>query len=99
MSEEVKEELEITEDDVQDFVIEIGQAEITKQRVLAAVRGVLMIITSICSAFGFAFDVDSAYQIVLVVLMVASMVWGYWKNNNWTSNAIASQAVKDAISK
>ena len=99
MSEEVKEELEITEDDVQDFVIEIGQAEITKQRVLAAVRGVLMIITSICSAFGFAFDVDLAYQIVLVVLMVASMVWGYWKNNNWTSNAIASQAVKDAISK
>lgn len=87
----------ITDDMVPDFVIEIGEAEITKSRVIAAVRAVLMLITSIGSMVGFAFDVDSVYQIVLVVLMAVSMIWGYWKNNNWTEAAVGAQAAKNSM--
>lgn len=84
----------VTEEMVPDFTIEVGTAEITKARVIAAVRALLIVVTSIASMFGFAFDVDSVYQIVLVVLMAASMIWGYWKNNNWTQKAVAAQDAK-----
>lgn len=87
----------VTEEMVPDFTIEVGTAEITKARVIAAVRALLIVVTSIASMFGFAFDVDAVYQIVLVVLMTASMIWGYWKNNNWTQKAVAAQDAKSNI--
>lgn len=87
----------VTEEMVPDFTIEVGTAEITKARVIAAVRALLIVVTSIASMFGFAFDVDAVYQIVLVVLMAASMIWGYWKNNNWTQKAVAAQDAKSNI--
>lgn len=90
-------ETAVTEEMVPEFTVNVGSAEITKSRVIAAVRALLMLITSIASMFGFAFDVDGVYQLVLVVLMAASMIWGYWKNNNWTQKAIAAQDVKGNV--
>ena len=86
-------ETTVTEEMVPEFTVNVGSAEITKSRVIAAVRALLMLITSVASMFGFAFDVDGVYQLVLVVLMAASMIWGYWKNNNWTQKAVAAQDV------
>lgn len=90
-------ENKVTEDMVPEFIVELGSAEITKERVIALVRAVLMVVTSIASLLGVAFDADAAYQIILVVLMAASLIWGYWKNNNWTQNAVAAQDVKSNI--
>lgn len=87
----------VTEDMVPEFTVEVGSAEITKSRVIALVRAVLMVVTSVASMLGFAFDADAVYQIILVVLMAASLIWGYWKNNNWTKNAVAAQDVKSNI--
>lgn len=90
-------ETAVTEEMVPEFTVNVGSAEITKSRVIAAVRALLMLITSVASMFGFAFDVDGVYQLVLVVLMAASMIWGYWKNNNWTHKAVAAQDVKSNV--
>ena len=90
-------ETTVTEEMVPEFTVNVGSAEITKSRVIAAVRALLMLITSVASMFGFAFDVDGVYQLVLVVLMAASMIWGYWKNNNWTQKAVAAQDVKNNV--
>ena len=90
-------ETAVTEEMVPEFTVNVGSAEITKSRVIAAVRALLMLITSVASMFGFAFDVDGVYQLVLVVLMAASMIWGYWKNNNWTQKAVAAQGVKGNV--
>ena len=87
----------VTEEMVPEFTVSVGSAEITKSRVIAAVRALLMLVTSVASMFGFAFDVDGVYQLVLVVLMAASMIWGYWKNNNWTQKAVAAQDVKSSV--
>ena len=90
-------ETAVTEEMVPEFTVNVGSAEITESRVIAAVRALLMLITSVASMFGFAFDVDGVYQLVLVVLMAASMIWGYWKNNNWTQKAVAAQDVKSNV--
>ena len=90
-------ETAVTEEMVPEFTVNVGSAEITESHVIAAVRALLMLITSVASMFGFAFDVDGVYQLVLVVLMAASMIWGYWKNNNWTQKAVAAQDVKSNV--
>lgn len=87
----------LTEEMVPDFNIEVGDVQITKERVISAVRAVLMLITTLGTMFGFAFDADFVYQITLCVLMIVSLVWGYWKNNNWTVNAVVAQQVKNSL--
>lgn len=88
---------EVTEEMIPEFEIEIGDSEITKERVIATVRAILMLISSVGTMAGFAFDVDFWYQVILCVLMVVSLVWGYWKNNNWTVNAVTAQEVKNSL--
>lgn len=87
----------VNDDMIPDFDITIGQTEITKDRVIATVRALLMVATSVCTMLGFSFDVDRVEQIALVVLMIASMAWGYWQNNNWTKTAVVAQQVQNGL--
>lgn len=89
----------VTEDMIPDFDIEIGDVELTRNRVLATLRALFMVATTVFSMIGFEFNLDAVYQIILVVLMAASMIWNYWKNNNWTKNAVKAQKVLDNMSK
>lgn len=100
MAEELTENVqtEVTEEMVPEFEIEVGESVINKERVIAFVRALLMLISSAATMAGFAFDADFAYQVVLCVLMLVSMIWGYWKNNNWTVNAVTAQEVKNSLS-
>lgn len=92
------EKTSVTEEMVPDFEIEVGSSVISKERVIAAVRAALMLASSVATMAGFAFDADFVYQVALCVLMLASMIWGYWKNNNWTVNAVTAQKVKNGLS-
>lgn len=89
---------EVTEEMVPEFEIEVGDSIVNKERVIAFVRALLMLISSAATMAGFAFDADFVYQVVLCVLMLVSMIWGYWKNNNWTVNAVTAQKVKNSLS-
>ena len=89
---------EITEEMVPEFEIEVGDSIVNKERVIAFIRALLMLISSAATMAGFAFDADFVYQVVLCVLMLVSMIWGYWKNNNWTVNAVTAQKVKNSLS-
>lgn len=89
--------IKVSDDMIYDFSIDIGGQQINKDRVLAALRALFMVATSICTMLGFSIDLDGIYQTVLVILMAASMIWGYWKNNNWTKNAVASQMIKNEL--
>lgn len=81
------------EHNIRSFDVSLGRADLNKERLLALIRAVIMTITSICTIFGFAFDADKAYQVVTTVLMIASIAWGYWNNNNWTKHAVVAQNV------
>lgn len=89
---------EVTEEMVPEFEIEVGDSIVNKERVIAFIRALLMLISSAATMAGFAFDADFVYQVVLCVLMLVSMIWGYWKNNNWTVNAVTAQKVKNSLS-
>ena len=84
---------QITEDMVPDFDITIGKTEITRDRALSTVRAAAIVASTVATVTGMQLDIDGIYQIVLCVLMCISMVWGYWKNNNVTKNAIKSGVV------
>ena len=88
---------EVTEEMVPEFEIEIGEAIINKERVIAFVRALLMLVSSAATIAGFAFDAEFVYQIILCVVMIVSMIWGYWKNNNWTVNAVTAQEIKNSL--
>lgn len=88
---------EITEDMIPDFDITVGKTEITRDRALSAVRGAAIVASTIATVTGMQLDIDGIYQIVLCALMCASMVWGYWKNNNVTKNAIKSGVVLKSL--
>lgn len=97
MTEEKETTQTITEDMIPDFEVEVGDAEITKERLLSAARAVFVIITTIATMLGFEVDLDFWYQIFLVVLMGVSIVVAYWKNNNITKNAVIAQQVKKGL--
>lgn len=86
---------QVSDDMIPDFDIKVGDVELTRDRVLATLRAVFMVATTVCSMLGFEFNLDGVYQTILVVLMAASMIWGYWKNNNWTKNAVKAQQIKN----
>lgn len=87
----------VSDDMIPDFEIEVGGKQISKDRVLASLRAVFMIATSVCTMLGFSVNLDGIYQTILVVLMAASMLWGYWKNNNWTKSAVTAQKIQDEL--
>ena len=87
----------VTEEMVPEFEVQVGKAEVDKERILAAVRAFLALASSVASMAGFAFDVDATYQLVLCALMFACMAFSYWKNNNWTLNSVKSQSIKNAM--
>lgn len=89
--------IKVSDDMIYDFNIDIDGHQINKDRVLATLRALFMLVTSICTMFGFSVDLDGIYQTILVILMAYSMIWGYWKNNNWTKNAVASQMIKNEL--
>lgn len=87
----------ITDDMIPDFDIEIGKAQVTKDRVIAAVRCGALVLSTCASMAGFAVDVDGITQVVLCIIMAASMAWSYWQNNNWTKSAVVSQQVLNGL--
>lgn len=89
--------IKVSDDMIYDFNIDIDGHQINKDRVLAALRALFMLVASLCTMFGFSVDLDGIYQTVLVILMAASMIWGYWKNNNWTKNSVTSQKIKNEL--
>lgn len=88
---------QITEGMVPDFDITIGKTEITRDRALSAVRATAIVASTVATVTGMQLDIDGIYQIVLCILMCISMVWGYWKNNNVTKNAIKSGVVLKSL--
>lgn len=40
---------------------------------------------------------DQIYQVVTLIVTIASSVWAWWKNNSFTKNAIQADAVLDEL--
>lgn len=40
---------------------------------------------------------DEVYQVVTVIVTIASSVWAWWKNNSFTKNAIEADKVLDNL--
>ena len=71
-----------------------------KQLIVRIIVSVLAIANFIATQFGFnPLDLDEGtiYTIVSGIAAVVTWIWGFWKNNNFTSAAKAGQAVTDEI--
>lgn len=66
------------------------------ERIIATIRALAMIVTSVAAGAGFALDANIIEQVALCVAFVAATVWGYWKNNNWTKAAQEAQKYLEA---
>lgn len=73
------------------------EIELSKERILAAARAACILITTVAAYWGYAWDADQIYQVVTTVLAIAAVVWGYWKNNNWTEFAASAQQVLNTL--
>lgn len=76
---------------------DLDESNITKERIFALIRAICILVTSVAAFFGAQWNADEMFQVVSCVLAVASIAWGYWKNNNWTDLAVGVQAILDAI--
>lgn len=67
------------------------------QRIKAIFRLIIPIAVFILGQFGFDFDGELAWTIVCDVVTLVTFVWAWWKNNNWTREAVEAQIVLDEL--
>lgn len=73
------------------------EVELSKERILATVRAASILITTIAAYWGYVWDADQIYQVVTTILAVFAIMWGYWKNNNWTEFAAQAQQLLNTL--
>lgn len=69
----------------------------TEERIIAVVRLIAMLGSTAATAIGFAIDADSLTLVLLCACAIGSIVWGWWKNSNWTTAAAMAQRFLNAI--
>jgi len=65
--------------------------EETITRIKAIITLVVMFIASLLDLYGVKIDADATIQAVLVIFNAVTIVWGWWYNQNMTSEAQAAQ--------
>lgn len=96
MSEEVKTtdtniDVEITENP--------RTVAINKETVSALARLLVTVAAGVCTVFGWKFDADILFNVVITVGAFAAIAYTWWKNNNVTEGAQAAQEILDEIKK
>lgn len=68
-----------------------------KQTIVAFVRLICMLVTSAATLFGVAVDADVLFIAIMCLCSLATIIWGWWKNNNVTKAATEAQELLDMI--
>lgn len=71
--------------------------EFNSQSAVAIARLTITIAAAIGATFGWSFDADLWFNVILSVIAVALLCYSWWKNNNITEAAQESQKVLMAL--
>lgn len=58
---------------------------------------VVVAIVNVLNVLGYAVDADAWINAVTSILSAASIVYAWWKNQNFTDEAIAAQGILDGL--
>lgn len=73
------------------------KVEFNSQSGVAFARLVATLLVSVLATFGWTFDSDLVFNVLLSVIAVALFVYSWWKNNNVTEAAQEAQKVLDQL--
>ena len=71
--------------------------DFTRERIVAIIRLVIMLVSAVAGGFGLTLDPDSLGTIAACAVALVAGVYGWWKNNNLTEAAQDAQAYLDSI--
>lgn len=71
--------------------------ESKKQTIVAFVRLICMLVTSAATLFGVAVDADVLFIAIMCLCALATIIWGWWKNNNVSEAATEAQELLGMI--
>ena len=67
------------------------------ERAKAIISALAIITVNVCAYFGIALDQDQLTRGLLAIGALATLIYGIWKNHNFTTAAIEGQKLTDAI--
>jgi uncharacterized membrane protein len=67
------------------------------ETVKAVISAIVVFACAIGGALGFDLASDTVLQVVSAVVFLAALVWGVWKNHNFTQAAQEGQQLVDEI--
>lgn len=71
--------------------------DFTRERIVAIIRLVIMLVSAVAGGFGLTIDPDSLATIVACGVALAAGVYSWWKNANVTEAATEAQRYLDSI--
>ena len=71
--------------------------DFTRERIVAIIRLVIMLVSAVTGGFGLTIDPDSLGTIVACGVALAAGVYSWWKNANVTEAATEAQRYLDSI--
>lgn len=69
----------------------------SQEQTKAIVSAVAIMIVNVANIFNLTLDTNAVTTVVLCAAALASMVWGIWKNHNFTAAAHEAQQYLDLI--
>lgn len=91
-----------TDTDINDTPVVVSPGQTKVGAVARLVVLLVAIINQICTILGLytlpAMN-ENTSQLISLVLVVASALYGYWMNNSWTDNAKFGDQIMDALQK
>lgn len=71
--------------------------DFTRERIVAIIRLMIMLVSAVAGGFGLTIDPDSLGTIVACGVALAAGVYSWWKNANVTEAATEAQRYLDSI--
>lgn len=71
--------------------------DFTRERIVAIIRLVIMLVSAVAGGFGLTIDPDSLGTIVACGVALVAGVYSWWKNANVTEAATEAQRYLDSI--
>lgn len=71
--------------------------DFTRERIVAIIRLVIMLVSAVAGGFGLTIDPDSLGTVVACGVALAAGVYSWWKNANVTEAATEAQRYLDSI--
>ena len=69
------------------------------ERIKAIITIAVTAAVNIANILGYAWDADSAVNVILTIFSAVTIIYSWWKNQNITNEAIEAQKVLDQLKK